>query len=74
MARSAFHQPFGDYFAETAERAGDQITTIGLHRKTRGPRFAAPRHERLRKCDHHFADVFATRHQAERRIDPARRK
>ena len=74
MPRAAFHQPFGEHFAEAAERAGDQVTAVRLDGERRRERFAAPRHERLREGHDDFADVLAARHEPEGRVDAARRE
>src|ERR1035438_3648402 len=60
--------------SRNAESMRDQVTAVGLYRERRWERFAAPRHERVREGNDHFANMLATRHESERRVDARRRE
>ena len=74
VPRTAIHEPLRDHLAESAKRPGDQVCAVGAGREARRERFAARRQERLGERHDHLADVLASGHEPEGRVDPARRE
>jgi hypothetical protein len=74
VPRAAFYQPLGDHFSEAAEGTGDEVAAVSFDGERRGQRLAAPRHTPFRERDDDFANVPATGHQPERRVNARRRE